>query len=191
MKRKIVILALATSAAAVVTGVFVASGASAGPVEPASARLSVLSRAQAAGDALPSFLKPGDLGRDGLKAGSTRLLGTAQGARHWAAEDASGEVCLISMLGTTAADEVTGITCAPTAQFAKQGLTLQVTGPGEATEANLLPDGYAGAAGTVPGLKVVSGNLAVSDPYAAGPTEIAVGAGSARLTLENLSPAEG
>jgi hypothetical protein len=187
MKRKFVVLALATAAAAVTTGVLATPGASAEPA--GTLRLSVLSRAQVAADALPSFLPAGDLGNQGLLAGSTRLLGAAQGARHWAAEDRSGEVCLVSVLGTTAADQITGVTCAPVAQFAKEGLSLQVTGPGKASEAHLLPDGYAGAARSVSGLVMVSDNLAVSDPNATGPSEVVVGSGSSRLTLKNLTPA--
>ncbi len=148
----------------------------------------MLSRTQVATDALPSFLQAGDLGNQGLLAGSTRLLGAAQGARHWVAKDRSGEVCLISVLGTTAADQVTGVTCAPAAQFAKEGLTLQVTGPGTASEAYLLPDGYAGAARSVSGLVMVSDNLAVSDPNATGPSELVVGSGDSHLTLKNLTP---
>jgi hypothetical protein len=190
MQRRLLAVVLGASAVVVAVGAFAAT-AGAAPTARASDHLTLLSKPQTAGDALPAFVAASELGDEGLLAGSTRLLGQSQGAWHWVAEDKSGQVCLVTMLGSTPADQVIGATCTAPAAFARRGLTLQVAGPATASEAHLLPDGYSAAAKARPELTVLSPNLAVSDPYAspaasAIPLAPAKGAASA-LQLDNLA----
>jgi hypothetical protein len=181
---------IGAGAVVVAVGAFTAT-AGAAPTARASDHLTLLSRPQASGDALPAFLPASELGDEGLLAGSTRFLGQSQGARNWVAEDKSGQICLVTMLGSTPADQVTGTTCIAPAAFAKRGLTLQVAGPAAAAETHLLPDGFEAAAKARPELTLVSPNLAVSDPYSS-PAATAIplapaGKATSGLQLDNLS----
>jgi hypothetical protein len=191
MHKRLTGIVLGIGVAVVAVGAFAAT-AGAAPTDRASDHLAVLAQPQGGGDVLPAFVRTADIGDRGLLVASTRLVGQAEGARHFAGEDKAGQVCLISVLGSTPADLVMGATCAGTAEFTEEGLTLQVKGPATATEAHLLPEGYSAAAQQRPELTVLSPNLAVSDPNAGSaaaiPLASAKGATSG-LALANLPAA--
>ena len=157
MRRTRAIVPVAAALAAV------ASTASAGLADtrtPAAAQLSVLSAPRAAGDALPGYV-PRFAG-ERIAADSTRFLGTAEGASHWAAVNASGKPCLVSVI--PGKDWTAATTCASARTLATKGIGLQVGGRSTASEAYLVPDGY-----TVAGARKVAPNLVTLKPTAARP----------------------
>ncbi|HEX4815972.1 MAG TPA: hypothetical protein VFV66_24770 [Nonomuraea sp.] len=191
MRKKLIAAALVGSAVAVAVSVF-AGTAGAAPTSPPAGRLALLAQPERAQDALPDFVPAAQLADDGLVINSTRLLGQAKGARHWAARDTAGNVCLVTTLGSTPAEQVTGMTCASPKDFDAKGLTLQVARLTDATEAHLLPDGYTAAAQASPQLTVISPNLAISDATdgSTAPIPLAPGNGAtSELKIPNLSAA--
>ena len=146
-------------------------------------RLSVLSAPRTAKDALPGYV-PRFAG-ERIAADSTRFLGTAEGASHWAAVNASGKPCLVSVI--PGKDWTAATTCASARTLATKGIGLQVGGRSTASEAYLVPDGY-----TVAGARRVAPNLVTLDPNAARPDTLQArptSAGQSALRIPTLARA--
>ncbi|GAA4985061.1 hypothetical protein HD597_004079 [Nonomuraea thailandensis] len=183
--RKALILAAATTA----IGLSLVATAQAGTAVPedVAGHLSLMSQGQAAADQLPAFVSAGTEVGDLVAPATTRLLGSASGGTYWSGIDAGGRLCLITVIGDTAADFVAGASCAPPSEFTGKGVGLQVAGPPGASEAYLLPDGVP-ASRLGDGYTVVSPNLVLSDPAAEPAAPRGVAGTNGTFTLSDLAP---
>ncbi|MGN9841274.1 hypothetical protein ACTMTI_24410 [Nonomuraea sp. H19] len=187
--RKPLILAAAATVAATAIGLSLVAAAQADTATSKGAieHMSLMSQRQTPVDHLPEFISSGTEVGELVAPATTRRLGSAGAGTYWSGTDANGELCLITVIGDTAADFVAGASCAAPSDFPKKGIGLQVAGPPGASEAYLLPDGVP-ASRLGDGYTVVSPNLVLSDPGAEpnGPRSVAGTSGT--FVLSDLAP---
>ncbi|MEV0619800.1 hypothetical protein AB0I81_41230 [Nonomuraea sp. NPDC050404] len=186
MRKPLILAAVAT-----VIGLSLAATAQADTATPESAteHLSLMSQSQTPVDRLPEFISAGTEVGELVAAATTRRLGSAGTATYWSGIDANGELCLITVVGDTAADFVAGASCAPPSDFTTKGVGLQVAGPPGASEAYLLPDGVP-AAQLGDAYTVVSPNLVLADPAAEPDGPRSVTGTNGTFALSDLAPTQ-
>lgn len=173
--------------AAVGSVIWTLPAATASDIGRAGDHLGVLARPQPDADRIPDLVV--DKIRNKVLPETARFVADDSGRRSWVAVDASGQICLITSLPGQAL--ITGVTCAPPAEFAKRGLGLQVVGPEAASEGYLVPDGFVTESGkAVEGYWVATApNWFVSSAHAASVDPLRLnGPGGATLMLEDLAP---
>ncbi|MFC4016174.1 hypothetical protein ACFOY2_53815 [Nonomuraea purpurea] len=187
--RKSFSLVAAVGVAATAIGLSLVAAAQAGTATSAGAaeHMSLMSQKQTAADHLPEFISAGTEVGELVAPATTRRLGSSGAGTYWSGTDANGELCLITVIGDTAADFVAGASCAPPSDFPAKGVGLQVAGPPGASEAYLLPDGVP-AAQLGEGYTVVSPNLVLSDPAAEPSEPRSVTGTRGTFTLSDLTP---
>lgn len=169
--------ALALAGVLALGGAFVAQGDDPSPLRDT---LSVVTKAPAAGDRLPTSVPLALHGRGGLVAATARSVGTADGVGYWTALDLRGQVCVVAV---STASDYTASSCVAATVFATGGVTLRVDDAvhGASWQAALVPDGSLPSR-LAGGWRAVSANLAVAGADVVTPLALTIpGAGPVEL----------
>lgn len=139
-------LGLAAVSLAVSVGPLGAASDSSAPTAPVSAgeyseTLKVMTQVQQEDDLLPEWLasRAQDWGESGISTVNTRLLGSDEAGKYWAAVDNSGNVCVV----VATSEKGFASACQPVERFEKYGVDVRYQQPtlGTFSEVYLIPDG--------------------------------------------------